>query len=87
MEWYSFRKKKPRVGEEVLILEDIRFTDEIFGGNYGVYSAIFQGKKFDCYADEYLITLSNFKSYPDKYPWDLSPREIDINFVFWARLH
>nr|DAV73549.1 MAG TPA: chromosome partition protein [Bacteriophage sp.] len=34
-----------------------------------------------------MITLSNFKSYPDKYPWDFSPREIDINFVFWARLH
>ncbi len=87
MEWYSFEDRQPRIGEEVLILEDIRFTDEIFGGNYEVYSAIFQGKKFDYYADEYLITLSNFKSYPDKYPWDFSPREIDINFVFWARLH
>lgn len=46
-----------------------------------------KAKKFDYYADEYLITLSNFKSYPNKYPWDFSPREIDINFVFWARLH
>ena len=41
MEWYSFEDRQPRIGEEVLILEDIRFTDEIFGGNYEVYSAIF----------------------------------------------
>nr|DAD55836.1 MAG TPA: hypothetical protein [Bacteriophage sp.] len=34
-----------------------------------------------------MITLSNFKSYPNKYPWDISPREIDINFVFWTRLN
>ena len=87
MEWYSFEDRQPRVGEEVLILEDVQFMDEIFGGSYNVYTAKFQGRKFDYYADEYLIYLSDFKSYPDKYSWDISPNEIDTNCVHWAKLN
>ena len=87
MEWYSFEDRQPRIGEEILILEDVRFMDENFGGNYDVYTAKFQGKKFDYYADEYQISLSDFKSYPDRYSWDIPLREIDINNVYWARLN
>lgn len=53
MEWYSFEDRWPRIGEEVFILEDIRLMDEVFGGDYEVYTAKFQGRKFDYYEDEY----------------------------------
>lgn len=77
MEWFEFEKKRPNIGEEILVMK-------IILGHHKIFVATYLGRKKDSY--EYYIRLGNFKKYIQK---DYSSQFHCFlsSCLRWARLH
>lgn len=69
MEWYSFRKKRPRVGEMIFVAKDMWKGANIFIATY-------LGRKNICNTGSCDVELNNFEKY--------SPKSYISQYYFFA---
>lgn len=93
MEWYSFLKYLPKVGERILIIHEwVSLKDEKSSSikNYTIYECNYKSIKKDFYNkdDRSVVNFVNLKMVGGEKLFDhLEERKFYSKFIRWARLN
>ena len=79
MEWFEFENKRPHIGEEILVIQ------QLSNGNNVFYCTYLGRGHIDIFGES-VIRLDNFKKYSNKSYLNQHNRFMSVS-LHWARLY